>query len=70
MLCYQVSCLLITVLLSHAVAQDRPVVKTMYGSIRGQYKKMTRGGRQVAEFLGVRYAKTPTGTLKFKVNIF
>lgn len=50
-------------------ATEGPVVDTCYGKIRGQ-RTTTRGGRTVAEFLGVRYAKATSGPLKFLVNHF
>lgn len=48
---------------------EEPIVNTNLGKVQGQYA-MTRGGRQIATFLGMPYAKPPIGTLRFKVNIY
>lgn len=45
---------------------DPLVVTTTLGKVRGQLAK-TRGGRQYTQFLGIPYAKSPTGSLRFKV---
>lgn len=52
-----------------SVAEEGPLVQTKSGLLRGGFTP-TRGGRQVMEFLGIPYAQTPTGRLRFKVNVW
>lgn len=43
-----------------------PIAYTVYGQVQGLYGE-SRCGRQIIKFLGIPYAKPPTGTLRFKV---
>lgn len=45
---------------------DPLVVFTRKGAVRGQLQQ-TRGGRPYTSFLGIPYAKAPTGRLRFQV---
>lgn len=53
---------------SGSAVDEGPLVETKSGWLRGNYTS-TRGGRQVLEFLGVPYAQSPTGSLRFKVTV-
>lgn len=53
---------------SSLVLSKDPIVNTNFGKVQGQ-DVTTRGGRQVVRFLGIPYAKPPTGTLRFQVHV-
>lgn len=59
---------LLGLFVSVVVGTDPLVVSTTLGKVRGQLAK-TRGGRQYSQFLGIPYAKSPTGSLRFKVTL-
>ena len=43
-----------------------PVVTTNYGQVKGVIS-ISREGKQYYEYLGIPYAKPPTGNLRFEV---
>jgi carboxylesterase type B len=47
---------------------DSPVVETNYGRVRG--RNFHFGQHSVSAFLGIPYAKPPTGPLRFQVSGF
>lgn len=49
------------------LADDRPIVKTKNGLIRGTFKTSKNNLRQFAAFEGIPYAQPPTGNLRFEV---
>lgn len=53
-------------LLAFANADIHPIVRTRLGAIQGSTLE-SRLGIPFLAFRGVRYAKSPTGTLRFKV---
>lgn len=53
---------------SSLVLSKDPKVNTNFGIVQGQ-DVATRGGRQVVQFLGIPYAKPPTGNLRFQVHL-
>lgn len=59
---------LLTCSLSSATCTE-PLVNTGLGWVQGA-NSTSRGGRPFAQFLGIPYAKAPTGSLRFKVSVF
>lgn len=53
---------------SSLVLSKDPIVNTNFGKVQGQ-DVTTRCGRQVVQFLGIPYAKPPTGNLRFQVHV-
>lgn len=51
----------------HTAGKDRPLVRTNSGVFKGLYKISTFKGKRynLNRFLGIRYAKEPTGELRF-----
>lgn len=45
------------------------IVKTKLGRVKGSWMQ-TRLGKTIYAFRGIHYAEPPTGTLRFKVEIF
>ena len=43
-----------------------PIVKTDGGDVQG-VTSISRDGREYLEYLGIRYAKAPVGSLRFEV---
>lgn len=58
----------IIVAFSSFVLGEDPIAYTVFGQVQGLYGE-SRCGRQIIKFLGIPYAKPPTGTLRFKVHI-
>lgn len=56
-----------TITTSQWIGLNGLTVGTKYGALRG-IKSVSRGGREYFEFLGVPYAKPPTGQLRFEVS--
>lgn len=50
------------------LADDRPIVKTKNGLIRGTIKTSKNNQRPFAAFEGIPYAKPPIGDLRFEVG--
>jgi hypothetical protein len=61
---------LMSVHLSAAADDDGVVVKTEKGSIKGARKEFDNREKFYFQFLGIRYAKAPTGPLRFMVRHF
>ena len=54
-------------LAAHLVSGEDIVVKTEKGSVKGA-KKDIDNGKFYLQFLGIKYAKSPTGPLRFMVS--
>lgn len=50
-------------------AGDECLVKTQYGSIRGALLTNPQSNRTFCAYRGIPYAKSPTGSLRFKVGV-
>jgi carboxylesterase type B len=50
------------------VAGEDVVIKTEKGSVKGTKKDFDNGKSFYLQFLGIKYAKAPTGPLRFMVN--
>lgn len=48
------------------LAEEKPIVKTKNGLIRGIYKR-SNNGREFTAFEGIPYAEPPIGNRRFKV---
>lgn len=60
--------LVVALSLGVAVLAGPPTAETPLGRLRGHYLE-TRGGRKIAAFTGIPYAKPPVGDLRFKVTL-
>ncbi|CAK1588748.1 unnamed protein product [Parnassius mnemosyne] len=63
---YIETCLVLT--LCAYVLAEQPTLRTPLGELKGHFLK-TRGGRQIAAFTAVPYAKPPVDELRFKAPI-
>lgn len=69
---------LLTCLMIHSsycvvIDANNPIVQTQYGQIRGkpfQFSSSINTQRTVVQFIGVPYARPPTGVDRFMVHIF
>lgn len=59
----------ILLLVAIVVCEDvRPIVKVEHGLLKGDWK-VSFGGRKYATFQGIRYAKPPVESNRFKVSV-
>ncbi|XP_068619891.1 juvenile hormone esterase-like [Battus philenor] len=63
---YLKTCLVL--ILCASVLADHPEVKTPLGGLKGYFME-TRGGRKIAAFTGIPYAKPPVDELRFKAPV-